>query len=305
MKIFVTGASGYIGSHLLPLLIANGHQVYGLARSEEASKKVASLGANVVHGSLSDLDVLEAASRDADAVIHLAFIHDFANFENSVKADLAATAAFRRALKGTNKLIIGTAGTLIVGGTKEGHPIDDFDDAPRSAHARAQCEVAFLELNQDNIRAAVVRLAPFVYGDNGHGFLAMFIDIAKKAGFAPYIGDGSAKLTVLHINDAARLYALAVEKAKAGSVYHGVGQTNVSFKELAEAVGKLLKLPTKSLTLAEAAPFFPGFFSSVFSTNHQVTAKRGAAELGWTADAKYDVLADILTGSYSVRGNSV
>jgi nucleoside-diphosphate-sugar epimerase len=284
MRVFVTGASGHIGSPVVQELLSAGHEVVGLARSEESAARVEALGATVRRGDLDDLDGLQAAAAEADGVIHLAFKHDLmqtGDMEGAIAADLAATEAFGDALAGTDKAFVNTSGTLILAlGGVTGRPGTEDDRSP-GGH-RGDVENATLALVDRGIRAAVVRLSPFVHSGelDQHGFGPILIGIAREKGFAGYPGEGTNRLPAVHTLDAARLYRLAVESAPAGQVLHGVGDEGVPTKEIAGAIGRGTDLPVRPVPQDETEDYFQFLTFALIADNPTSSAKTREV-LGW------------------------
>ena len=294
MRVFVTGASGHIGSALVPELLQAGHQVTGLARSEESAAALVAMGADVRRGDLDDLEGLQAAAADYDGVIHLAFKHDFSDFLGNVESDRRAVEAIGEALVGSGKPFVGTSGTLMVAFV-EGRLATEEDTLP--AGPRIDSENYAIALADRGVRSAVVRLAPLVHSNlDHHGFTHHIIDCARKAGVSAYVGDGTNRWPALHTLDAARLYRLALESAPAGTRLHGVADEGVAFRDIAESVGRHLNLPTKSIT-AEEAPEHFGFLAPLSVLDDATSNERTQKILDWHPVQK-DLLADLDEGHY-------
>jgi nucleoside-diphosphate-sugar epimerase len=294
MRVFVTGASGHIGSALVPELLQAGHQVTGLARSEESAAALVAMGADVRRGDLDDLEGLQAAAADSDGVIHLAFKHDFSDFLGNVESDRRAVEAIGEALVGSGKPFVGTSGTLMVAFV-EGRLATEEDTLP--AGPRIDAENYAIALADRGVRSSVVRLAPLVHSNlDHHGFTHHIIDCARKSGVSAYVGDGTNRWPALHTLDAARLYRLALESAPAGTRLHGVADEGVAFRDIAESVGRHLNLPTKSIT-AEEAPEHFGFLAPLSVLDDATSSERTQKILDWHPVQK-DLLADLDEGHY-------
>ncbi|MFI9251970.1 SDR family oxidoreductase [Streptomyces sp. NPDC053069] len=259
MRIFVTGASGWIGSAVVPELIEAGHQVVGLARSDASAAALTAAGAEVVRGTVEDLAVLQDAAAASDGVIHLAFQHDIAfsgDFRGAAEADRRAVDAFGEALAGTGRpfvLASGMAG-LAPGRVATERDMPAFDGSPVTIRAVTAQEV--LGFAARGIRSSVVRLSPTCHGEGDNGFMAMLVALARQKGVSGYIGDGANRWPAVHRLDAAHLFRLAVERAPAGSVLHGAAEEGVTIRAVAEVIGRHLDVPVASLAPEAAAEHF-------------------------------------------------
>ena len=263
MRIFVTGASGWIGSAVVPELLGAGHEVVGLARSEASAQQLAAAGAVVHRGDLDDPAGLAKAADDADGVIHLAFQHELAftgNFAAAAAADRRAVEAMGAALAGSDRPFVLASGLL---GLTTGRVATEDDglvpgDQVRAnpAGGRAATALLTLSLRGLGVRSSVLRFPPTVHGDGDHGFVATLVGVARQRGVAGYVGDGSNRWPAVHRSDAARLVRLTAETAPAGSVVHAVADEGVAFREIAGAIGRHLGLPTRSVSAADAADHF-------------------------------------------------
>jgi nucleoside-diphosphate-sugar epimerase len=294
MRIFVTGASGHIGSLVVRELLGNGHQVTGLARSDASARALEAAGAGVTRGTLDDLDVLAEAAADADGVIHLAFKHDFAEYVAAAASDLKAVESMGAALVGSGKPFINTSGTamLATGSSSELGTEDLVGEGPRVAS-----EIAVLALAEQGVRASVVRLAPTVHGPTDRrGFVPTLVANARKTGQALYIGDGSNRWPAVHNLDAARLYRLAVESAPAGSRLHGAAEEGIPFRKIAQAIGAQLGVPAASVSLEQATEQL-GFIGWVASLDNPTSSVLTQKLLGWTPEHP-TLLDDLESGHY-------
>ncbi len=293
MKVFVTGATGYIGSAVVRELLGAGHQVTGLARSDESAAALTAAGAEVQPGTLEDLDSLQRGARAADGVIHLAYVHDFSNIEASGAIDLHAVEAMLAALEGTGKPFVNTSGTLMLAmlgrlGTEE--------DAGPVGMRRVDSEDATVSMAQRGVRSSVVRLAPTVHGEGDRGFVSSLIGIARAKGMSAYVGDGSNRWPAVHRLDAARLFRLAVEAAPAGSRWHGAAEEGVPFRDIAAAIGRQLKLPTASISAEEAGAHF-SWLGGMVALDNPTSSALTRQRLGWRPQGPA-LIADIEQGHY-------
>ncbi|AKG44892.1 3-beta hydroxysteroid dehydrogenase [Streptomyces xiamenensis] len=275
MRVFVTGASGWIGSAVLPELIGAGHQVLGLARSDASAATVAATGADVLRGDLKDPVVLRAGAAGCDGVIHLAFVHDFTDFEGAVRADALAVQALGAALENTGKPLVVTAGTPAVAGRVATER--DTAEPGSMAAGREQNAALALTTADRGVRSAVLRLPRSVHGaGDRHGFVARLTATARERGVAGYVGDGSSRWPAVHVRDAAHLYRLALENAPAGSVLHAVGDEGVPTRDIATAIGGALNLPTASVPREDF-----GFLGPLLALDQPASAAATRELLGW------------------------
>jgi nucleoside-diphosphate-sugar epimerase len=282
MRIFVTGASGWIGSAVVAELLAADHAVVGLARSDASAEAVAAAGAEVRRGDIGDLDLLRAAARASDGVVHLAFRHDIAftgDFETAVGSDRAAIEALGEALAGTNRPLAIASG---VAGLKPGALATERDmgEPFPGAGGRVLNERAALALVERGVRSISVRFAPTVHGNGDNGFIAMTVAADRAAGSAAYIGEGSNRWAAVHRSDAARLVRLGIESAPAGSVLHAVGEEGVAIRDVAEAIGRGLDLPVTSISAEQAEAHF-GFLAHFLAVDMPVSNALTRELLSW------------------------
>ena len=290
MRVFVTGATGFIGSAIVRELIGAGHQVLGLARSEAGATSLTAAGADVHRGSLENPESLRTGAAASDGVIHTAFIHDFNNYGPAAEADKRAIETMSGALAGSDRPLIVTSGTLIVAPGR----IATEEDPPNPAFPR-KSEEAALVLRSRGVRASIVRLPPTVHGDGDHGFVPMIIKTSREKGAAAYIGNGSNRWPAVHRLDAARLYRLALEKGTA-ETYHGVADDGVPTREIAEVIGQRLNVPVVAKTPDEAAEHF-GWMAMFFGMDGPASSTLTRERLGWSPTQK-GLLADLNDGTY-------
>ena len=281
MRVFVTGASGHIGSALVPELIQAGHEVVGLARSDAAAEAVARLGAEVRRGDIDDLDCLRDAAAESDGVVHLAFKPlGEGDFAGAIDSDLRAATAIGEALAGSGKPFVGTSPTMLVSlAGVTGRPGTERDAFP--AGPRIDAENAVIALAERGVRSSVVRLAPLVHSQlDRHGLTPGLIAIARATGVSAYVGDGSNRWAAVHTLDAAHLYRLALERAPGGSRLHAVAEDGIAFREIAEVIGRHLDVPAKSIDPAEVPGHFAYLAPFVAVDNHMSSTLTRQA-VGW------------------------
>lgn len=296
MRVFITGASGWIGSAAVDALLADGHEVTGLARSDASATALASKGAQARRGDLGDLDGIRAGSAAADAVLHLANKHDWANPEASNLAERNAVQTIGDTLSGTGKPFLLASG---VAGLAPGRASTEADLSPFHGldSPRGGSENLALDFAEQGVASVSVRFAPTVHGIGDHGFVAILVEAARRAGFSAYVGDGSNRWPAVHRSDAAALIALALKKAEPGRILHAVAEEGVPTREIAEAIGRVLGLPVRSIEPEAAADHF-GFLGMFFSMDLAVSNDLTREFLGWTPVGP-TLVQDLDGGAYS------
>jgi nucleoside-diphosphate-sugar epimerase len=300
MRVFVTGASGWIGSHVVAELLANGHQVLGLARSEASAEAIAAAGAEVWRGEVTDLDVLRNAAAESDGVVHLAFRHDIAfagDFDTAIASNQAAIETIGEALAGSDKpfaIASGLAGLR----TGEIATEDDRPEPTPGPGGRATNERTALAFAERGVRSMSVRFAPTVHGAGDHGFIALIVAADREHGTAAYVGDGENRWAAVHVSDAARLVRLGIEGAAAGSVLHAAADEGVAFREIADAIGRRLELPAISIPAEQAGEQF-GFLARFVAMDMPASSARTRELLGWEPTGP-GLIADIEAGAYDL-----
>ncbi len=295
MRIFVTGASGWIGSAVTAELLADGHDVLGLARSDSSAEKVAALGAEVHRGSLEDLDSLRTAAEKSDGVVHLGYDHDFSQMERAADLNARALEVLGGAL-GADAPFVFASG---VAGLTEGRPATERDAADPSRHPRIAASQRALALSERGVRTVEARFAPTVHGAGDHGFISVLVGVARERGVSGYVGDGTNQWAAVHRADAARLVAKAVESAPPGTVLHAVGEEGVPTRAIAEAIGRGLGVPVESVPVAEAAEHF-GWIGMFFGMGAAASNDLTRALLDWEP-TNPTLLEDLAGGSYFLR----
>lgn len=293
MRVFVTGATGFVGSAIVLELINAGHEVVGLARSDASAASLTAAGARVHRGDLQDLEALRRGAADADGVIHAGFIHDFSNFKENCEIDARAIAALAEPLAGSDRPLIITSATALL---RTEHAVTEDDVFSTSSPTPRLSEVAAHTAVASGARAIIIRLPPSVHGEGDHAFVPTLIDLAKKRGVSAYIGDGHNRWPTVHRFDAAKLYRLALETPTAISTYHAVAEEGIALRDIAEAIGKGLNLPVVSKTPEEAAEHFNWFVHFAGLDNRTSSAKTRKL-LGWEP-SEPSLLTDLARLSY-------
>ena len=294
MRIFVTGATGFIGSRLVPELIGAGHTVLGLTRSEAGAEQLRAAGAEVQYGDILDLDSLREGTAKSEGVVHLAFQHDFSQFLKVCEDDRKAIEAMGEVLVGSKRPFVVTSGTAIAANV-DGKP--STEESPTTSHnPRAASEAAVRALASRGVNTSVVRLAQ-IHDTHKQGLVPYVTAVAKEKGVSVYIGEGGNRWPAAHVTDTARLYRLAIEKAEPGAIYHAVDEEGVSAKAMAEAIGRGLKVPVKSITPEEAEGHF-GWLAMFARLDMPSSSAITRKKLGWTTSGP-GLIADLDGMDYS------
>lgn len=297
MRIFVTGATGWVGSAVVEELIAAGHQVVGLARSEKSAEKLVATGASAMRGAIEDLDVLRSAAIETDGIIHTAFNHDdWSRFAENSATEKAAIEALGEALEGTHKPLIVTSGVALLA---RGRLATEEDTAPPAPDSFPRSPETIVEaLKSSSVRACAIRLAPSVHGVGDRGFVPRLANIAREKGVSAYIGSGQNRWPAVHRRDVARLFSLALSNPEAGP-FHAVAEEGIALKDIAEAIGRQLGLPVASVTADEAHTQFGqfGWFAQFVSLDAPTSSARTREIMGW-APKERGLLADLADPAY-------
>lgn len=289
MQIFVTGASGWVGSAVSRHLIAGGHSVTGLVRSDASAQKVVSLGATALHGDITFPDGFVEAAKAADAVIHCGYNHDFSDIPGAAATDKRVIEALGDALAGSGKPLIITAGTSGLG-EDETQTLEQIAAYPRASEMTGMAQVA------RNVKAMIMRLPPSVHGDGDKGFMAVLIGFARRNGVAYYVGDGSTLWPAVHIEDAAAAYVLVLEKGVAGGRYNAVGEAGIPFRDIARVIGDKLSVPVESVSVENAAEKL-GFLAHFAGLDLRASSVITRERLGW-APTRRGLIEDLRDGTY-------
>jgi nucleoside-diphosphate-sugar epimerase len=292
MRVFITGATGFVGSAIVRELINAGHQVRGLARSDAAAASLTAAGADAHRGSLKDLESLRSGAAVSDGVVHCAFIHDFNNYGPAAEADQRAIETLGDALAGSDRPLIVTSGILLA---QRRGALATEDDAPNASFPR-KSEVAALALAGRGVRVSVVRLPTSVHGEGDHGFVPHLISIAREKGVSAYIADGLNRWPAVHRLDSAHLYRLVLEKGSAGASYHGVADEGIPCREIAGVIGRHLTVPVAAKSPEEAAEHF-GWMALFFGLDCPASSAQTQERLGWRP-VNLGLLPDLDRGHY-------
>ena len=296
MRIFITGASGWIGSAAVDELISEGHEVHGLARSDASAARLDAKGAHVLRGDLDDLDSLRRGAVESDAVLHLANKHDWANPAESNRAERAAVETLAEALAGSGKTFALASGLLSPDGLR---PVLESDPSPATGpeSMRGGTENLAFEYIERGVRSIALRFSPTVHGVGDHGFISQIVAAARRTGVSGYVGEGDNAWAAVHRPDAARLVRLALEQAPAGTRVHAVAEEGVSTRAIAEAVADALGVTTTSIDPADAVQHF-GFIGRFFGAQMRASSAATRAEFGWTPTGP-TLVEDIANGAYT------
>jgi nucleoside-diphosphate-sugar epimerase len=277
MKVFLTGATGFIGSAIVPELIDAGHQVLGLARSDAGANFLAAAGAQVLRGDLQDLESLRSGAANSDGVIHCAFIHDWSRFQENCEIDRRAIETLGDVLEGSDRPLLVTSGLALIAKTRLA--TEDDAPAPTSASYPRASEATAVSLMARGVNVSVVRL-PQVHDTVKQGLITYAIEVARQKGVSAYLGDGSSRWAAAHVLDTARLYRLALEKHESGARYHAVAEEGVLLRDIAEAIGRGLKVPVVAMSPEEAAAHF-GWLGRFAGLNLTASSALTQERLGW------------------------
>lgn len=300
MRIFVTGGSGFVGSAVVRHLLAAGHTVTGLARSDKSAAALEAAGASVQRGDLADTETLAAAASAADAAMHLGYIHDFSQMALAASTDRAAIEAMGKTLAGSARPLFVTSGLAMLA---PGRAVTEADVSTHAAGNGRESEKVALTFADQGVRVGIVRLAPSVHGDGDHGFVPTLIDIARRTGVSGYVGDGENLWSAVHVEDAAEVYVKTLDAAGTGiSRFHAAADQGIPFREIATTIGQKLGLPVRSIPAADAAAHFGwmGMFAQLsMSASSAETQKR----LGWTPTGP-GLIEDLEKGTYFEPGRT-
>jgi nucleoside-diphosphate-sugar epimerase len=297
MRVFLTGATGFIGSHLLPELIGAGHRVTGLCRSDAGAEALMRAGAEAFRGDVNDLDRLRSGAEPADGIIHAAFNHDFSNLKAHSENDRRVIETLGEVMAGSQRPLIITSGTGLLR-SKTGCPALETDDCVTAAESpRAATEEAANVLIAHGIRVMVMRL-PQVHDTRHQGRIALHIELARRKGRVAYVGAGKNRLPAAHISDVVRLYRLALENGRSGARYHAVAEDGVALRDIAESIGAGLKIPVESIAEDEAQEYF-GWMAQLAMSDLAASGALTRQQLGWTPGGP-DLLSDLRAMSYGL-----
>jgi nucleoside-diphosphate-sugar epimerase len=297
MRVFVTGATGFIGSAIVQELVRAGHSVLGLARTDAGEDALRRAGVKAHRGDLTDTESLVAGAQKCDGVIHTAFIHDFSNIAAAGTTDRIAIEALGNALQNSGKPLVVASGVAHLKPGEVGTE-NDAPDPKTSASHRIASEVSTIALAQGGVRSSLLRLPPSVHGDGDHGFVPALIRVAREKGESAYVGDGLNRWPAVHRLDAARVFRLALERGLAGSRYHGVAEEGVPARDIAEVIGRRLQVPVVSKSRAQISEHF-GWIGHFFAIDCPASSRQTQQALGWQA-TQPGLLADLDSPHYFV-----
>lgn len=294
MRVFVTGATGFIGTAVVRELLGSGHSVLGLARSDSNAQALLDAGAEVHRGDLNDPDSLRDGAADSDGVIHTAFNHDFTKYRESCENDRRVIQTLGAALAGSSRPLIVTSGTALI---RTGRIATETDSTPSSSEVpRAASEEAASAVAAQGVNASIVRLSPTVHGEHDTGFVPLLIKLAREKNVSAYVGDGSNRWPAVHRLDAARVFRLALEKNAAGARYHAVAEQGIEFRKIAETIGRHLNVPAVGKSGAEVESHF-GWFATFAAIDNPSSSKLTQEQLGWQP-TQIELLDDLEAGHY-------
>lgn len=294
MRVFVTGATGFIGSAVVRELVGAGHQVLGLARSDASADALARIGVEAHRGDLADPEGLAAAARACDGVIHTAFIHDFSQYLANIETDRRAVELMAGALEGSGKPLVIASGTLMV---SHARPATEQDMPASIDFPRAAAEMVIVAAAERGVRGSVVRLPPTVHGAGEQGFVPTMINAARQHGVAPFVGDGANRWPAVHRLDAARVFCLALERAAPGSRLHAAAEEGIAMRSIAETIGQALNVPVRSITPEEAPAHF-GFLGAFVAMDNPTSSAITRQALAWEP-RELGLLADMRENYFS------
>jgi nucleoside-diphosphate-sugar epimerase len=294
MRVFVTGATGFVGSAVVSELLRAGHEVRGLARTDAAAAALRAAGAGVHRGSLEDTGSLRAGVEGVDGVIHTAFNHDFSRFADNARAESRAIDALGQALRGSARPLVVTSGFAVLASGPL--CVETDEPMPASDHYPRASEAAAMKFVTEGVPVSVVRLPPTVHGEGDHGFVPRVIAFARQHGVSPYIGDGGNRWAAVHRHDAARAFRLALERGASGARYHAVAEEGLPFRQIAETVGMQLGVPVVSVSREQAPAHFE-WLAPFVGMNLAASSERTRETLGW-APTRPDLLADLRDAGY-------
>jgi nucleoside-diphosphate-sugar epimerase len=299
-KVFITGATGFIGRIVTELAVKEGYDVRGLSRREEGDALLKSLGATPVRGDLQNTELLTEESKNADIVLHLAFDHDFSKpYVDLIALDISSVSALAKGLEGTNKPLVVTNGTAGIQPDPNGSETDETAPIAEFGFGNRQtAEDHALKLVEKGVRVISIRLPQYVYGrGNRTGFAAQLLKLAIDSGESVYIGDGEYCFSDVYVDDAAQLYLLAAQKGKAGEIFNGTGNTTITYKAMATAISEAVQVPTKAITKEEAVQRWGPFLAAFFGIRNRASNKKAVETFGWKPVGP-GLLWEIRSGSY-------